>query len=112
MSDPKTGPHGVVIGLPAIYAQVQETDDKVDLLTNKIGELVAVNRRLDSHSATIAEHDQRIDKLEIVQAVLQAQQKPSTPWPSIVTAVAAILSSVVTIGALLVMGSKIAAALS
>lgn len=112
MTDVRTPPHGVVIGLPAIYAQVQETDDKVDLLTNKIGELVAVNRRLDSHSATIAEHDQRIDKLEIVQAVLQAQQKPATPWPAIVGAVTAIITSLATIGALLVMGSKIAAALS
>lgn len=112
MSEARTGTHGVIVTLPEIYDQVQKTDDKVDLLTNQIGELVAVNRRLDSHSQSIADHDGRLDKLEIVQAVLQAQQKPSTPWPSIVTAVAAILSSVVTVGALLVMGSKIAAALS
>lgn len=110
-SHPRTGAHSIQIGIREVYEQGQETREMVGELAVQIGELVAVNRRLDAHSKSIAEHDQRLDKIEIVQAVLQAQQKPRTAWTGVVSAIAAIIGGTGGGIALIVYASKIGAAL-
>ena len=69
---------GVVVTLPEIYKLAQATDKKVDELTNAVGEMVAVNKRLDSHHAKLAKHDDRLDELEKHKAVLDSRQR--APW--------------------------------
>lgn len=95
---------GIVVTLKEIHDQmlltgrkVDETDRKVDLLTNSIGELVAVNKRLDLHHKTLNEHDQRLDILEIAKAVSESNAKPKTPWYSTVGAIVGILAGSVSL---------------
>lgn len=104
--------HGVVVTLPEIYAQVQKTDRKVDELTTSISELVAVNRRLDAHSKTLVEHDSRLDKLEIAQAVVTAQTRPKAPWYAVTGAIVGIVAGVVSIITLLSLLGQISQALT
>lgn len=96
---------GVVITLREVWEQGQETREIVGGLAADIGELVAVNRRLDSHSKTLVEHDGRLDKLEIAQAVVAAQQRPPTPVyvkigaaVSIVTGAGGLITLIVLLG--------------
>lgn len=98
-------PSGVVITLREVWEQGQETREIVGGLAADIGELVAVNRRLDSHAKSIVEHDGRLDKLEIAQAVTAAQYRPPTPWyvklgavVSIVTGVGALITLIALLG--------------
>lgn len=110
--DPKSGSHGVVITLREVWEQGQETREIVGDLANSVGELVAVNRRLDSHSQSLAEHDGRLDKLEIAQAVVAAQQRPKTHWTAIVGGIVGILAGVVSIVTLISILGQISQALA
>lgn len=61
-----SGDHpGVVVTLPEIYRDVQETKTRVNAMDNKLDKFLSVNERLDSHKSDISEHDDRIRKLEI-----------------------------------------------
>lgn len=97
----QNGPHGVVITLREVWEQGQETRDLVGGLAKDVGELVAVNKRLDSHSKTLVEHDGRLDKIEIAQAVVAAHQRPRAPWYAVTGAVVGIVAGVVSLVTLL-----------
>ena len=111
MEDPKTGQHGVVITLREVWEQWQETRSTLNDLASSVGELVAVNRRLDSHSKSLATHDARLDQLETWKAVALSQQRPRAPWYSIVGAVVGIVSGVVAVFTLITIASKLGAVL-
>lgn len=103
---------GVVITLREVWEQGQETREIVGGLAADIGELVAVNRRLDSHSKTLVEHDGRLDKLEIAQAVVAAQQRPRTPWYVTIGAIVGIVTGLGALITLMTMLGQISAALT
>ena len=103
---------GVVITLRDVWEQGQETRATVNDLVNSIGELVAVNKRLDSHHNTLELHDKRLDVLEIAKEVLAAQQRPRTPWYNIVGAIVGIIAGVSGLIALVVTLSQLTQALS
>lgn len=87
---------GVVVTLPEIYKLARATDKKVDELTNAVGEMVAVNKRLDSHHVKLAENDHRLDELEKHKAVLDSHQR--APWWVVLGAIVGVVTG---IGALL-----------
>lgn len=110
---------GIVVTLKEIHDQmlltgrkVDETDRKVDLLTNSIGELVAVNKRLDLHHKTLNEHDQRLDSLEIAKAIIDSNAKPKAPWYSTIGAIVGILAGTVSLIMLLSLLGDISTSLS
>ena len=75
MAEPptKTGAHGVVITQRDIFNKVEDLDDKLVALTNAVGEMVAINKRLDSQHDRQNGHGERIRALEIkvtAQAVI------------------------------------------
>lgn len=90
---------GVNIPLRRIYEQVQETDRKVDKLTIAVGEMVAVNKRLDAHHVLLAQHDERIDVLEQHKAVVDSRTR--APWYAVTGAVVGIVAGVVSLVTLL-----------
>lgn len=110
--DSRTGPHGVVITLREVWEQGQETRELVVGLAKDVGELVAVNRRLGFHSKTLMEHDGRLEKLEIAQAVVAAQQRPRTPWYVTVGAVVGIVTGLGALITLIAMLGQISRALT
>lgn len=96
----------VNIPLKQIYEQVQATDKKVDELTTAVGELVAVNKRLDNHHAKLDVHDRRIDVLEQHKAILDSRVK--APWWIVLGAVVTVVTGLVAIVSLLDVMSTIA----
>lgn len=112
MTEDQQGPHGLVITLREVWEQGQETRDLVGGLAKDVGELVAVNKRLDSHSKTLVEHDGRLDKIEIAQAVVAANQRPRAPWYSVVGAVVGIVAGVGSLITLIVLLGQISRALT
>lgn len=108
-SDP---PHGLVITLREVWEQGQETRETLTVLAKDVGELVAVNKRLDAHSKTLVEHDGRLDKLEIAQAIVTAQTKPKAPWYAVTGAIVGIVAGVVSIITLLSLLGQISQALT
>lgn len=103
------GQHGVVVTLPEIYAKVLQTDEKVDKLSTSVGEMVAVNKRLDQHHDRLNDHGSRIGTLETAHAI--AASRPRAPWWVTISAVAAILTSVAALFGLIVIIGKVSAAL-
>ena len=101
---------GVVVTLPEIYRLAQATDKKVDELTNAVGEMVAVNKRLDSHHQKLAKHDGRLDELEKHKAVQDS--RPRAPWWVVIGAVVGIVSGIAGVFAVLGYLSQIATALN
>lgn len=100
---------GVHIPLEKIYEQVIQTDKKVDRLATAVGEMVAVNKRLDAHHKTLAEHDQRINVLEQHKAVVDSRTR--APWYAVTGAVVGIVAGVVSLITLLSILGDIAEAL-
>lgn len=73
MSEPRTTPGAVVITQREVYEQVQAIDDKLDKLMGAVGEMVAINKRLDSQHERQNGHGERIRALEakvLAQAVI------------------------------------------
>ena len=101
---------GVNIPLHRIYEQVQETDRKVDKLTIAVGEMVAVNKRLDAHQVLLAQHDERIDVLEQHKAVVDSRQR--APWWVVVSVVCGSLTAAGALAALLGVLYQVGRALS
>ena len=112
MSETQQGPHGLVITLREVWEQGQETRELVGGLAKDVGELVAVNKRLDSHSKTLVEHDGRLDKIEIAQAVVAANVRPRTPWHSVVGAIVGIIAGIGSLITLIVLLGQISRALT
>lgn len=61
---PRTAPIGIVITQRDVYDQVLSIDEKVDTLTAAVGEMVAINKRLDSQHERQNGHGERLRKLE------------------------------------------------
>lgn len=57
--------HGVIVTLPEIYQDVQETKRTLTEMNTKLDRFISLNQRLDSHKEDIEEHDDRLRKLEI-----------------------------------------------
>lgn len=55
---------GVNVSLNEIYSHVMDTNAKVTKLEHAVNELVSVNKRLDGHRDNLAEHSERIRKVE------------------------------------------------
>lgn len=61
---PRTGTNGIVITQREVYEQVQQIDDKLDELIGAVGEMVAINKRLDAQHERQNSHGERIRALE------------------------------------------------
>lgn len=76
-----SGDHpGVIVTLDEIYRQVRDTDDKVDKLAAAVGDMVAINRRLDQHHDRLNDHGTRLGTVETAQAIAAATTRPPTHW--------------------------------
>lgn len=102
---------GVVVTLAEIYKQVQATDDKVDKLATAVGDMVAINRRLDQHHDRLNDHGGRLGSVETTQAILAATTKPKTPWYVVVGAIVGIISGAAALFAVLSYLSQISKAI-
>lgn len=98
----------IKITLPQIYDEVREQSQKIDGLAAAVGEMVAVNRRLDQHHDRLNDHGTRIGTVETQQAIHAAIAPRKSPWYSIVGGVVGIITGIAALVALL----KIAAQLS
>lgn len=96
MSEP-----GVTITLTQIYEQQQQTDKKVDNLAAAVGDMVAINHRLDHHHNRLNDHGTRLGTVETAQAIAAAQQRPRAPWYAITGAIVGILAGVISLITLL-----------
>lgn len=96
MSEP-----GVTITLTQIYEQQQQTDKKVDKLAAAVGDMVAINRRLDQHHDRLNDHGTRLGTVETAQAIATAKQRPRAPWYAVTGAVVGIVAGVVSLITLL-----------
>lgn len=56
---------GVIVTLPEIYADVQDTKTQVAAMNHKLDRFISLNQRLDSHKADLESHEDRIRKVEI-----------------------------------------------
>lgn len=92
---------GVVVTLAEIYKQVQATDDKVDKLASAVGDMVAINRRLDQHHDRLNDHGVRLGTLETQQAISAATQRPRAPWYVVTGAIVGIVGGIATVIAVL-----------
>lgn len=100
---------GVVVTLPEIYRQVQATDDKVDKLATSVGQMVAVNKRLDQHHDRMNDHGTRIATLETANAIAASRTK--APWWVVTGAVTGIVSALGVTFAIIAALGKISTAL-
>lgn len=64
MSESTTPPSGFIITQREVFDKVQEIDDKLDNMAVAVGEMVSINKRLDSHHERQNGHGERIRKLE------------------------------------------------
>lgn len=103
-------PPGVLVTLPEIFRLAQATDKKVDDLTTAVSELVAVNKRLDSHHRKLATHDSRLDELEKHKAVQDSRQR--APWWVVLGAVVGVVTGLGALLGLVTVLGKISEALT
>lgn len=92
---------GVVVTLAEIYKQVRDTDDKVDKLATAVGDMVAINRRLDQHHDRLNDHGVRLGTVETQQAIVAATQRPRAPWYVVTGAIVGIVGGIATVIAVL-----------
>lgn len=102
---------GVTITLTQIYEQQQQTDKKVDNLAAAVGDMVAINHRLDQHHNRLNDHGTRLGTVETAQAIATAQQRPRAPWYAITGAIVGIVAGCVSIITLISVLADIADAL-
>lgn len=82
------------IGLRQVYEKVEMTDEKVDKLAVAVGQMVAINQRLDQHHDQLAAHSTHINTLRTEQAVIKTAIRPRTPWYSIAGGIASIIGGI------------------
>lgn len=98
---------GVIVTLDEIYKQVQATDDKLDKLSIAVGDMVAINSRLDQHHDRLNDHGGRLGTVETQQAISAATAPRRSPWYSIVGGIVGIATGLVALVALLKIASEI-----
>lgn len=104
MTDQRTG---VIVTLDEIYKQVQATDDKLDKLSIAVGDMVAINSRLDQHHDRLNDHGGRLGTVETQQAISAATAPRKAPWYSIVGGVVGITTGLIALVALLRIASEL-----
>lgn len=106
----------VEIGLTQIYTEVQAQGDKLDKLTAAVGDMVAINRRLDQHHDRLNDHGSRLGNVETAQAtaaaVAAAVARPRTHWTAVVGAIVAIVAGVGSLITVIVLLGQISRALA
>lgn len=100
-------PPGVVVTLAEIYKQVRDTDDKVDKLATAVGDMVAINRRLDQHHDRLNDHGGRLGTVETKQAIQLATTPRRAPWYSIVGGIVGIGTGLIALVTLMKIASEI-----
>lgn len=107
----RESPPGVIVTLDEIYRQVKDTDEKVDNLAAAVGDMVAINRRLDQHHDRLNDHGSRIGTVETWQAIAAATVRPPTHWAVKLGAVVGIITGAAGLFAVLAYLSQISQAL-
>lgn len=105
-------PGGVLVTLDEIYAQVKDTDNKVDKLATAVGDMVAINKRLDQHHDRLNDHGTRLSVIETSQAVQAAVQRPKPPWYAVVGGIAAVVAGIGGLFGLIAVLGQVATALN
>lgn len=103
---------GVMVTLDEIYKQVRDTDDKVDKLAAAVGNMVAINRRLDQHHDRLNDHGARLGSVETAQAIITATTRRPTPWYLVVGSIVGIITGVAGLLGVLAYLSQISTALA
>ena len=111
MAPEEQGKTGVMVTLDEIYRQVLNTDDKVDKLASAVGEMVAINHRLDQHHSLLNNHETRIVSTETYQAIHAATARPRTPWYITVAAIGGIITAIGALFSVVVILGKVSQAL-
>ena len=112
MSDPSSHVPAARVTLDAIYIEVQGLRQDVTQLQSDLPHHVTITKdKQDEYEARLANHGTRLADLDHRMAKLEGQIKPRAHWYSVVGAIAAILSSLATVIALISIASKIGAAL-
>lgn len=100
------------ISLGKIYDEVQALRGDVASLQSDLPHHVSITKdKQDEYETRLENHGRRIYDLEHRVTQLEGNVRPRTPWYAVVGAIAAILTSVVTLTALIALTSKIGAAL-
>jgi hypothetical protein len=100
------------VTLDAIYSEVQGLRADVTRLQSDLPHHVTLTKgKQEEYDDRLANHGKRIFDLEHRVTQLEGQVKPRAPWYAVVGAVAAILTSGVTVITLITIASKIGAAL-
>lgn len=95
--------HGVIVTLPEIYEDVQATKKQVVEMNTKLDQFIKLNERLDSHKADIANHEERLRKLEVQTSahtdheprLRKAESQIAAQWVVVSLVVAAVSAAVV-----------------
>ena len=98
---------GVIVTLDEIYKQVQATDDKLDKLSLAVGDMVAINSRLDQHHDRLNDHGGRLGTVETQQAIQLATAPRKAPWYSIVGGIVGIGTGLIALVTLMKIASEI-----
>lgn len=103
----RESPPGVIVTLDEIYRQVKDTDEKVDNLAAAVGDMVAINRRLDQHHDRLNDHGSRIGTVETWQAIAAATTPRKAPWYSIVGGIVGIATGLIALVTLIQIANQI-----
>ncbi|MEB4614010.1 hypothetical protein [Leucobacter sp. M11] len=101
------------VTLDAIFSEVQGLRKDVTMLQSDLPHHVTITKdKQEEYETRLANHGTRLGDLELRMTQVETSQKPRTPWYLVVGAVGGILTSVATLFTLLIMASKVGAALS
>ncbi len=103
----RESPPGVIVTLDEIYRQVKDTDKKVDNLAAAVGDMAAINRRLDQHHDRLNDHGSRIETVETWQAIAAATKHRKAPWYSIVGGIVGIVTGLIALVTLIQIANQI-----
>lgn len=101
------------ITLEAIFSEVQGLRKDVTRLQSDLPHHVTITKdKQDEYETRLANHGTRLGDLELRMTQVEGKVRPRTPWYLVVGAVGGILTSVATLFTLLIIASKVGAALS
>ncbi|KUF05527.1 hypothetical protein [Leucobacter sp. G161] len=101
------------VTLDAIYSEVQGLRKDVTLLQSDLPHHVTITKdKQEEYETRLANHGTRLGSLELRVTQVEGKVRPRTPWYLVVGAVGGILTSVATLFTLLIIASKVGAALS
>lgn len=111
MIAPQTGPVARIT-LEAIYAEVQGLRVDVVKIKSDLPHHVTITKdKQEEYEARLANHGSRLGDIEHRLTRLEGNQKPRTPWYSVVGGIAGIVASVATLITLITVASKLGATL-